>query len=120
MKKIESLIVVFFVEFQKIFARRENRVAAMMMLGIGIMFFAPVAVMAADPMAVMKNIYLNQAQTNAFPVIILWILALGAVMSFKMNAWTPFILAIAASVIIGIAPDLVPNFTFADLNSTTP
>ena len=120
MKRIENLMAIFFIETQKIFAKRENRMAAMMMLGVAVMFFAPVAAMAADPMLTMKNIYLNQAQTNAFPVIILWILALGAVMSFKMNAWTPFILAIAASVIIGVSPDLVPNFTFADLNSTTP
>lgn len=98
---------------------KENPMAMFMMFAMAMMFVIPdVAVAAGDPIKEMKDIYLAQAEQNAFPAIILWIVVLGVALSFKMNSFMPFILAVIASVVIGVSPELVPNFNYTEL--TTP
>jgi len=95
---------------------KKNPMAMFMMFAMAIMFIAPdIAMAAGDPIEEMKTIYLDQAQTNAFPAIILWIVVLGVALSFKMNSFMPFILAVIASVVIGVSPELVPNFNYTNL-----
>ena len=92
--------------------KRENAKVAIIMLAFVFLFVIPDAASAAggNPLQVMKNVYMEQAKENAFPVIILQILVLGIVISFAMGKFMPFILAIVASVIIAISPELAPNF----------
>lgn len=95
---------------------KENPMAMFMMFAMALMFIAPdVAMAVGDPVEEMKKIYLDQAETNAFPAIILWIVVLGVALSFKMNSFMPFILAIIASVVIGVSPELVPSFNYTNL-----
>lgn len=97
---------------------KKNKVAMFMMFATAFMFIAPDLAMAAgDPVQEMKDIYVHQAETNAFPSIILWIVVLGVALSFKMNSFMPFILAIIASVVIGVSPELLPNFTYTNLKA---
>ncbi|WP_457749119.1 hypothetical protein [Sulfurimonas sp.] len=98
------------------FFTKEMKAAFFMMFAIGVFFLVPDTVMAANPLETMKNVYITQAQDNAFPVIILWTLVLGIVISFAMGKFMPFILAVIASVVIAITPDVAPNFTNANLN----
>jgi hypothetical protein len=97
---------------------KKNPMAMFMMFAMALMFIAPdIAMAAGDPVEEMKKIYLDQAETNAFPAIILWIVVLGVALSFKMNSFMPFILAVIASVVIGISPELVPNFNYTNLQA---
>lgn len=88
-----------------------NTKAFFIMFALALLFVMPDCALAANPLEVMKQVYIEQAEANAFPVIILWTLVLGIVISFAMGKFMPFILAIIASVIIAITPDLAPNFT---------
>jgi len=98
---------------------KKNPMAMFMMFAMALMFIAPDVMMAAgNPVKEMKDIYIDQAQTNAFPAVILWIVVLGVALSFKMNSFMPFILAVIASVVIGVSPELVPNFTYTNLTPT--
>ena len=94
---------------------KKNPMVAFVMFALAVLFVSPEMAMAADPVETMKQIYLDQAETNAFPAIILWILVLGVALSFKMNSFMPFILAVIASVVIGVSPELVPNFNYTNL-----
>ena len=110
-------------EVEKAFFSKRNTVQFFMMfaiIAVGTMLLMPDAAMAADPLATMKTVYINQAESNAFPVIILWTLVLGVVISFAMGKFMPFILAVIASVIIALTPAIAPNFTASDFNVTTP
>ena len=101
-------------EFGGLFSK-ENTQALMVMLVLAFVFVLPDVAMAAgtSPLETMKTVYLDQAQTHAFPVIIMWTLILGVVISFTMGKFMPLILAIIASVIIAITPNIAPNFTGA-------
>lgn len=100
-------------EFGCLFSK-ENTPALLVMLTLALMFIVPdMAIAAGNPLETMKTVYLDQAQTHAFPVIIMWTLILGVVISFTMGKFMPLILAIIASVIIAITPSIAPNFTGA-------
>ena len=97
---------------------KENPFVMFIMLALAITFIIPDSLMAGGAIETMKTIYVNQAQNNAFPAVILWIIVLGVALSFKMNSFMPFILAVIASAVIGVSPDIVGQFNFSDLNST--
>ena len=104
---------------QKFFTRK-NVALFFVFLAIAVLFLLPDMAHAANPLETMKTVYLTQAKDNAFPVLIMWTLILGIVISFAMGKFMPFILAVIASVVIAIAPDIAPNFTGSnfDVNAT--
>ena len=106
-------------EFRDLFSK-ENKSALMVMLTLAFVFIFPdtAAIAATSPLETMKTVYLAQAETNAFPVIIMWTLILGIVISFTMGKFMPFILAVIASVIIAITPAIAPNFTGRNFSVT--
>lgn len=106
-------------EFRDLFSK-ENKSALMVMLTLAFVFIFPdtAAIAATSPLETMKTVYLAQAETNAFPVIIMWTLILGIVISFTMGKFMPFILAVIASVIIAITPAIAPNFTGTNFSVT--
>lgn len=104
-------------EAQEAFFSKKMMPTLLVMFGIAVLFVIPDTMMAANPLSVMKEVYIEQAEENAFPVIILWTLVLGIVISFAMGKFMPFILAVIASVIIAVTPELAPNF---DSTNITP
>lgn len=106
-------------EFHGLFSK-ENTSALMVMLTLAFVFIVPdtAAIAAGNPLDTMKTVYLAQAEKNAFPVIIMWTLILGIVISFTMGKFMPFILAVIASVIIAITPAIAPNFTGTNFSVT--
>ena len=101
---------------EKKFFTKKNVTLFFTFLAIVLLFLLPEMAQAANPLETMKNVYIEQAETNAFPVLIIWTLILGVVISFAMGKFMPFILAVIASVIIAITPDIAPNFTGANFD----
>lgn len=99
---------------------KKNPVTTFIMIALAVMFISPdlFAASTSDPIQQMKDIYVHQAQTNAFPSIILWIFVLGVALSFKMNSFMPFILAVIASGVIAVTPDIIGNFTYTNLGGS--
>ena len=98
-----------------IFRNKENLHAAVLMFAIAFLFIAPDVAHAANPLAVMKDVFKEQAEANAFPVIIIWILIFGVVMAFFMGKFYPFVLAVFACGVVAIAPEIAPNFNSTNI-----
>lgn len=76
--------------------------------------FAGTAAMAANPLESMKTAFDQQATSNVIPVLIFWIMILGAIVAFVMKQWMPLVMAVVISVIMGMSPTLAGSFTTTD------
>lgn len=118
MSKVISLILFIanvkrtFVSF---FSNKENHQVALLMFAIAFLFVIPDVAHAANPLGVMKEVFTEQAEANAFPVIIIWILVFGVVTAFFMGKFLPFIIAVFACGVIAIAPEIAPNFNSTNI-----
>lgn len=118
MSKVFSLILFIanvkrsFVSF---FSNKENHQVALLMFAIAFLFVIPDVAHAANPLGVMKDVFSEQAEANAFPVIIIWILVFGVVTAFFMGKFLPFIIAVFACGVIAIAPEITPNFNSTNI-----
>lgn len=104
-----------YIKAEKSFFTKKMATALVAVVALALFLFPDSAIAATitatNPLEVMKQVYTEQAQTTAFPMIILWTLVLGIVISFAMGKFMPFILAVIASVIIAITPNIAGNFT---------
>ena len=122
MSKVISLILFIanvkraFVSF---FSNKENHQVALLMFAIAFLFVIPDVAHAANPLGVMKEVFREQAEANAFPVIIIWILVFGVITAFFMGKFYPFILAVFACGVVAIAPEVAPSFTSTNIAPTT-
>jgi len=82
---------------------------------VALILFAPIDLVAADPLESLKSIFKQEASDHAFPVIIMWLLIAGIVASVIMSRWLPFIFAIIGCVVIGVAPEVSDAFTSTNI-----
>ncbi len=80
-----------------------------------VMLFGPMDVFAADPLETLKGIFKQEASDNAFPIIIVWLLATGVVTSVLMSRWMPFIFSAIGCVIIAVAPEAADAFNSTNI-----
>lgn len=80
-----------------------------------LMLFGPIDVFAADPLLTLKGIFKQEASDNAFPIIIVWLLATGIVTSVLMSRWMPFIFAAIGCVVIAVAPEAAEAFNSTNI-----
>lgn len=97
------------------FKNQENLHVAFLMFAFAFLFLFPDIAQAANPLSVMKDVFTEQAEANAFPVIIIWILIFGVITSFFMGKFYPFILAVFACGVVAIAPEIAPNFNSTNI-----
>jgi len=97
------------------FKKKENLHAAVLMFAVAFLLVLPDVAHAANPLTVMKDVFREQAESNAFPVIIIWILVFGVITSFFMGKFYPFVLAVFACGVVAIAPEIAPNFNSTNI-----
>lgn len=82
---------------------------------VALTLFAPIDLLAANPLESLKSVFKQEAADNALPVIIMWIFIAGVVASVIMSRWMPVIFAIIGCVAIGVSPDLVDSFNATNI-----
>jgi len=86
---------------------------------VALVLFAPIDLVAADPLESLKTIFKQEATDHAFPVIIIWVLIGGVVASVLMSRWLPFIFAVIGCVVIGVTPEVADTFNGTNIQPST-
>lgn len=97
----------------------ENKKFIKLLMLIGVVLFANqlFAAGVVSPMEMVKNVAIDQGKENVFPVAIIWILGLTAIISGIAGKAYPFVIGVFASAVLAFAPDLATSYTHFDFKT---
>lgn len=64
-----------------------------------------------DPLGVLEATFTSEAENSIFPMVIIGILAFTAIASALSKSFWPIIFGVVASLVIGLSPELIDDFT---------